>query len=244
MAQGYSVLFEGAQAALLDLDHGTYPYVTCSAAAAGGAATGTGVPPTRIDGVLGVAKAYCTRVGTGPFPTEIAGDLAHAIRERGARVRRHHRPPAPLRLLRRRGRRATRCASTASTRSRSPSSTCSTSSTRSRSAPATASRGRCSRSCRPTAGCSRVRARLRDAARLARADASASREWRDAARERAALRGAPERARRRRDRRRLDRPRPRRDDPARARAPSPAGSSEQAGGRVGRPVRRVLTMRT
>jgi adenylosuccinate synthase len=83
MAQGYSVLFEGAQAALLDLDHGTYPYVTCSAAAAGGAATGTGVPPTRIDGVLGVAKAYCTRVGTGPFPTELSGDLAHAIRERG-----------------------------------------------------------------------------------------------------------------------------------------------------------------
>jgi adenylosuccinate synthase len=83
MAQGYSVLFEGAQAALLDLDHGTYPYVTCSAAAAGGAATGTGVPPTRIDGVLGVAKAYCTRVGTGPFPTELAGDLADAIRERG-----------------------------------------------------------------------------------------------------------------------------------------------------------------
>ena len=83
MAQGYSVLFEGAQAALLDLDHGTYPYVTCSAAAAGGAATGTGVPPTRIDGVLGVAKAYCTRVGTGPFPTELDGDLAHALRERG-----------------------------------------------------------------------------------------------------------------------------------------------------------------
>src|SRR5512139_2226507 len=73
MRQGYSVLFEGAQATLLDLDHGTYPYVTCSAAAAGGAATGCGVPPTRIDGVLGVAKAYCTRVGTGPFPTEQSG---------------------------------------------------------------------------------------------------------------------------------------------------------------------------
>ena len=83
MAQGYSVLFEGAQAALLDLDHGTYPYVTCSSAAAGGAATGTGVPPTRIDGVIGVAKAYCTRVGTGPFPTELSGDVANALRERG-----------------------------------------------------------------------------------------------------------------------------------------------------------------
>jgi adenylosuccinate synthase len=83
MAQGYSVLFEGAQATLLDLDHGTYPFVTCSAAAAGGAATGTGVPPSRIDGVLGVAKAYCTRVGTGPFPTEQKGKEADALRERG-----------------------------------------------------------------------------------------------------------------------------------------------------------------
>ncbi len=83
MAEGYSVLFEGAQATLLDLDHGTYPYVTCSAAAAGGAATGCGVGPTRIDGVLGVAKAYCTRVGTGPFPTESTGAEASAIRERG-----------------------------------------------------------------------------------------------------------------------------------------------------------------
>ena len=84
MAQGCSVLFEGAQATLLDLDHGTYPYVTCSAAAAGGAATGCGVGPTRIDGVLGVAKAYCTRVGTGPFPTESTGAEASAIRERGS----------------------------------------------------------------------------------------------------------------------------------------------------------------
>ena len=83
MKMGYSVLFEGAQATLLDLDHGTYPYVTCSAAASGGAATGCGVPPTRIDGVLGVAKAYCTRVGTGPFPTEQHGPEAEAVRERG-----------------------------------------------------------------------------------------------------------------------------------------------------------------
>ena len=84
MKQGYSVLFEGAQATLLDLDHGTYPYVTCSAAVAGGAATGLGIPPTRIDGALGVAKAYCTRVGTGPFPTEQQGPEAEALRERGA----------------------------------------------------------------------------------------------------------------------------------------------------------------
>jgi adenylosuccinate synthase len=83
MAAGYSVLFEGAQATLLDLDHGTYPFVTCSAAAAGGAATGTGVAPSRIDGVLGVAKAYCTRVGTGPFPTEVTGAEAESLRARG-----------------------------------------------------------------------------------------------------------------------------------------------------------------
>jgi adenylosuccinate synthase len=83
MAAGYSVLFEGAQATLLDLDHGTYPFVTCSAAAAGGAATGCGVSPTRIDGALGVAKGYCTRVGTGPFPTEVAGLVAEALRDRG-----------------------------------------------------------------------------------------------------------------------------------------------------------------
>jgi adenylosuccinate synthase len=83
MAEGYSVLFEGAQATLLDLDHGTYPFVTCSSAAAGGAATGCGVPPTRIDGALGVAKAYCTRVGTGPFPTEEKGEAGGLLRERG-----------------------------------------------------------------------------------------------------------------------------------------------------------------
>jgi adenylosuccinate synthase len=80
---GYSVLFEGAQATMLDLDHGTYPYVTSSSTTAGGAATGTGVPPTKIHGVLGVAKAYTTRVGEGPFPTEMKGKMAEAIRARG-----------------------------------------------------------------------------------------------------------------------------------------------------------------
>ena len=83
MANGYSILFEGAQATLLDLDHGTYPFVTSSSPSAGGAATGLGIPPSRIDGVLGVAKAYATRVGTGPFPTEIAGPLGESLRERG-----------------------------------------------------------------------------------------------------------------------------------------------------------------
>jgi len=80
---GYSVLFEGAQATMLDIDHGTYPYITSSSTTAGGAATGTGVPPTKIHGVLGVAKAYSTRVGGGPFPTEMTGKLAETIRARG-----------------------------------------------------------------------------------------------------------------------------------------------------------------
>jgi len=78
MSRGKRVLFEGAQGTMLDVDHGTYPFVTSSSAAAGGACTGTGVPPTRIDGVIGVSKAYITRVGSGPFPTECqdaAGDL-------------------------------------------------------------------------------------------------------------------------------------------------------------------------
>ena len=80
---GQSVLFEGAQGTMLDIDHGTYPFITSSNATAGGAATGTGVPPTRIHGVVGVAKAYTTRVGNGPFPTELKGELADLIRTRG-----------------------------------------------------------------------------------------------------------------------------------------------------------------
>jgi len=70
MAEGRTMLFEGAQGTFLDLDHGTYPYVTSSNTTAGGACTGTGVPPQKIDEVLGVMKAYTTRVGEGPFPTE------------------------------------------------------------------------------------------------------------------------------------------------------------------------------
>jgi len=83
MDAGASVLFEGAQATMLDLDHGTYPFVTSSSTTAGGAATGTGVPPTRIHGILGVAKAYTTRVGSGPFPTEMQGRIATEIQTRG-----------------------------------------------------------------------------------------------------------------------------------------------------------------
>ncbi len=83
MDRGKRVLFEGAQGTLLDLDHGTYPYVTCSSAAAGGACTGTGVGPTRINAAIGVSKAYATRVGSGPFPTEALGAEGEKIRERG-----------------------------------------------------------------------------------------------------------------------------------------------------------------
>lgn len=78
-----SVLFEGAQGTMLDIDHGTYPFVTSSSASAGGACTGTGVPPTSITGVVGVAKAYITRVGGGPFPTEALDGAGEQIRERG-----------------------------------------------------------------------------------------------------------------------------------------------------------------
>lgn len=84
MDEGQRVLFEGAQGTLLDLDHGTYPFVTSSSAAAGGACTGTGVGPTRISGVVGVSKAYATRVGSGPFPTEAAGADGQKLRERGS----------------------------------------------------------------------------------------------------------------------------------------------------------------
>jgi len=84
MREGKQVLFEGAQGTLLDVDLGTYPYVTSSSATAGGACTGTGVSPKRIDGVLGICKAYTTRVGEGPFPTELLDEIGEQIRERGA----------------------------------------------------------------------------------------------------------------------------------------------------------------
>jgi adenylosuccinate synthase len=80
---GHSVLFEGAQGTMLDLDHGTYPFITSSSTTAGGASTGTGIPPTKIDGILGISKAYCTRVGGGPFPTELHGEMAELLRRRG-----------------------------------------------------------------------------------------------------------------------------------------------------------------
>ena len=83
LRDGRRVLLEGAQGALLDVDHGTYPYVTSSNTTAGGAAVGAGIGPTEIDGVLGVVKAYTTRVGNGPLPTEVTGELETRLRELG-----------------------------------------------------------------------------------------------------------------------------------------------------------------
>jgi adenylosuccinate synthase len=83
IANGESVMFEGAQGTMLDIDHGTYPFVTSSSATSGGAVTGTGVAPTAINSVIGVTKAYCTRVGGGPFPSEILDATGDQIRKRG-----------------------------------------------------------------------------------------------------------------------------------------------------------------
>jgi adenylosuccinate synthase len=80
---GRSVMFEGAQGTLLDIDHGTYPYVTSSNATIGGVCTGLGVGPRAIDAVVGVAKAYTTRVGEGPLPTELSGEIGNRLRETG-----------------------------------------------------------------------------------------------------------------------------------------------------------------
>ena len=80
---GQSIMFEGAQGTLLDIDHGTYPYVTSSNATVGGVCTGLGVGTRAIDGVLGVAKAYTTRVGEGPLPTELTGEIGNRLRESG-----------------------------------------------------------------------------------------------------------------------------------------------------------------
>ena len=81
--EGRTVLFEAGQATMLDIDHGTYPFVTSSNATAGGAVTGSGIGPTRIDRVVGVIKAYTTRVGEGPFPTELHDDMGEHLRQTG-----------------------------------------------------------------------------------------------------------------------------------------------------------------
>jgi adenylosuccinate synthase len=84
IAEGKSILLEGAQGALLDVDHGTYPYVTSSSPTSGGACTGTGIPPTKITLVFGIVKAYTTRVGFGPFPTELIEETGEKLRKIGA----------------------------------------------------------------------------------------------------------------------------------------------------------------
>ncbi len=99
---GKDVLFEGAQGTFLDIDHGTYPYVTSSNTTAGGACTGSGVPPHRMDRVVGVMKAYTTRVGEGPLPDGECRNRRYAPRH-GAGVWRDHRPSAALRVVRFRG---------------------------------------------------------------------------------------------------------------------------------------------
>ena len=83
LADGKSIVFEGAQGTMLDIDHGTYPFVTSSSATSGGAVIGTGVAPTAIDMVIGITKAYCTRVGGGPFPTEAHDESGEDLRKRG-----------------------------------------------------------------------------------------------------------------------------------------------------------------
>jgi adenylosuccinate synthase len=83
LADGKSIVFEGAQGTMLDIDHGTYPFVTSSSATSGGAVIGTGIAPTSIDLVIGVTKAYCTRVGGGPFPTEALDEKGDLLRARG-----------------------------------------------------------------------------------------------------------------------------------------------------------------
>ncbi len=96
--QGESVMFEGAQGTMLDIDHGTYPFVTSSSATSGGAVIGTGVAPTAIGTVIGLTKAYCTRVGGGPFPSELLDSTGDQLRARGNEYGAVTGRPAPLRM--------------------------------------------------------------------------------------------------------------------------------------------------
>ena len=98
---GRRILFEGAQAVMLDVDHGTYPYVTSSNTVAATAASGAGVGPAAVGFVLGIAKAYTTRVGSGPFPTELTDATGQLLGDRGNEFGTEHRPPPALRLVRR-----------------------------------------------------------------------------------------------------------------------------------------------
>ena len=95
---GGDVLFEGAQATMLDIDHGTYPFVTSSNPVAGSACTGTGAGPKDIDEIWGITKAYATRVGAGPFPTELDDELGDTLREAGGEYGTTTGRAAPRRL--------------------------------------------------------------------------------------------------------------------------------------------------
>ena len=97
---GRRILFEGAQGAMLDVDHGTYPFVTSSNTLAGQAAAGSGIAPGAVGYVLGITKAYTTRVGSGPFPTELSDEIGRTLGDPRARVRRRDRAAAALRLVR------------------------------------------------------------------------------------------------------------------------------------------------
>ena len=101
--QGKKALFEGAQGVMLDVDHGTYPYVTSSNTIADNASVGSGVPSSSINTRIAIVKAYTTRVGAGPFPTELDGPVGMHLQQKGRRIRRNHRACASLRLAGRRG---------------------------------------------------------------------------------------------------------------------------------------------
>ena len=148
-ARGESLLFEGAQGALLDIDHGTYPYVTSSNCLAGAAAPGAGVGPQFLDYVLGIVKAYTTRVGTGPFPTELTDDVGARLAKRGNEFGSVTGRPRRCGWLDIAGAQALAAAERRRRACASPSSTCSTAWTRSASAPATRCDGKPRRrSCR------------------------------------------------------------------------------------------------
>ena len=97
--RGETVLLEGGQATMLDIDHGTYPFVTSSSCTAGGACSGAGIGPTRIDRVIGIAKAYTTRVGEGPFPTELFGQEGDDLRQAGGEFGGNYRQTTSHRLV-------------------------------------------------------------------------------------------------------------------------------------------------
>ena len=210
-ARGESLLFEGAQGALLDIDHGTYPFVTSSNCIAGAAATGSGIGPRMLDYVLGIVKAYTTRVGTGPFPTELTDDDGHDTRRARQGIRLRYRTRAALRLDR-----YSRAAALVPAQWRRRPMHHETGRARHAAGDsalhALPARWRTDAAHSDRCGCRRtLRARLRDAARLEREHRGCA-DVRCAAGRGKDLSAAHRNADRRADRDRVDRPRPRRDD--------------------------------